>query len=76
MKWSSRSVLMMIVGALVAAAGGGCREQLETGYQYRRLSASPGERKAYYAPAFSPEAQAAQAQRQDDFRARRPGGGY
>jgi hypothetical protein len=69
---------VLVAGGLAALAGasGGCREELETGYQYRRLSATAGERKGYYAPAFSPEAQAAQAERQEDFRARRPGGQY
>jgi hypothetical protein len=38
----------------------GCGMQLETGYQYRPLNASTADRRAYYAPAFSPEKSAAE----------------
>lgn len=33
-----------------------CEQKLETGYSPHRLNASDAERRAYYAPPFSPEA--------------------
>jgi hypothetical protein len=49
----SRALLVALaVGTLLA----GCESELETGYKPRRLNASSGERRAYYAPAFTPEA--------------------
>ncbi len=54
--------------ALLIGAGlliGGCGMELETGYKYRPLSATPVQRRAYYASPFSPEKTAAeQEQRQ------------
>lgn len=66
--------LSLFIASLAPLAA--CRAELESGYQYRRLSSTPGDRKAYYAPAFSPESKAASAERQDEFRSRKPGGGY
>jgi hypothetical protein len=43
----------------VAVLAWGCSMKLETGYQYRPLNASSAQRRAYYAPAFSPEKSAA-----------------
>jgi hypothetical protein len=40
---------------LALAIAGGCDEALETGYKPRRLNASDADRRAYYAPEFSPE---------------------
>ena len=38
----------------------GCGMKLETGYEYRPLTASTAERRAYYASPFSPEKSAAE----------------
>lgn len=43
--------------ALALLALAGCQPTLETGYQPRALNASEADRRSYYAPAFSPEAQ-------------------
>ena len=43
---------------LSAPLAGGCSTELETGYQPRSLTASEADRRSYYAPAFSPAAQA------------------
>jgi hypothetical protein len=49
----------------------------ETGYEPRRLGMSEGQRKALYAPKYSPEAAQAQAESdQAAARARKPGGGF
>ena len=61
---------MLMAGALVALAG--CEAKLETGYDYRPLSASPAERRAYYAAPFSPESKVSEDQRGDELRPRRP----
>ena len=54
---SSGSLIISVAAVVLAAgAGGGCRSKLETGYEPRRLGASPAERRAYYAPRFTPEA--------------------
>jgi hypothetical protein len=45
---------------------GGCGMQLETGYQYRPLNASATQRRAYYAPAFTPEKSAAEQEKKGD----------
>jgi hypothetical protein len=45
---------------------GGCGMQLETGYQYRPLNASATQRRAYYAPAFTPEKSAAEQEKKSD----------
>ncbi|HZZ44350.1 MAG TPA: hypothetical protein VFE58_15555 [Tepidisphaeraceae bacterium] len=42
---------------LVAAAGGGCASQLDSGYEPRRLSASDAQRRSYYASPYSEETQ-------------------
>ncbi len=59
----------MIVGLLVVA---GCDSGLVTGYQPRRLGDSPAARRAYYAGKFTPEARAAEQERVEELRARRP----
>ena len=45
-----------LTGAVLLALACGCTQELETGYKPRALSASPAERRAYYASPFSPEA--------------------
>lgn len=47
--------LLLAVTTLVFIAG--CDETLETGYKPRRLNATDAERRAYYAPEFTPESQ-------------------
>jgi hypothetical protein len=44
---------LLLLSALLA----GCSNTLETGYTYHPLNASDSDRRAYYAPAFSPESQ-------------------
>ena len=58
---------------LVAMAGAGCDSNLVTGYQPRRLGDSPAQRRAYYAGKYSPQSHAADGDRLDDVRSRRPG---
>ena len=50
--------LPLLLIALGLAALGGCKAELETGYKPKKLGVSEEERRAYYAPAFSPESQA------------------
>ncbi len=52
---------------------GGCNSALETGYLPRRLGDSDAARRAYYDSPFTPEARAAELERQEDFEQRRPG---
>jgi hypothetical protein len=54
---------LLIVTLAVAALAAGCEEELETGYKPRRLNASSTERRAYYAPAFTPEATSTEEQK-------------
>jgi hypothetical protein len=42
----------------LAIALSGCASELETGYKPKPLGVSSEERRAYYAPPFSPESQA------------------
>jgi hypothetical protein len=44
-----RIILIFLVAA------GGCESKLETGYKYTPLGASEEQRRAFYAPAFSPQ---------------------
>lgn len=50
----------------------GCSTELETGYKPKRLGATPEERRAYYAPQFSPAAAAAQTGEENAAKIRRP----
>ena len=56
----------LLSGLTIAMIGSvvGCSDKLETGWEPRRLDASPAERRAYYASPFTPEAAAAQQQQQ------------
>ncbi len=45
-------VLLSLAGSLLLA---GCEPQLETGYRPRALNSTEADRRAYYAPAFTPE---------------------
>ena len=62
----------MAVGLLGLVTG--CDTRLVTGYQPRRLGDSPATRRAYYAGKFTPEARAAEQERAEELRTRRPGG--
>jgi hypothetical protein len=63
--------------ALLALAAVGCSTtELETGYKPRKLGASPAERRSYYASPFTPEARAAQVERDQEQDLRRPRPGY
>lgn len=46
-------ILLSLCGAIFLI---GCEPKLETGYAPRQLNASEEARRAYYAPAYSPEA--------------------
>jgi len=67
-----KKVLRWMGGGIVASAGPwlgmGCGPQLETGYKYRPLNATPTERRAYYASPFSPEKAAADQERRQQNR--------
>jgi hypothetical protein len=68
-----RALLTLCLISLALPAAGGCNNrQLETGYTYTPLGDSPNRRRGYYADPFSPEARAAQNERQADLEARRP----
>ena len=58
--------------AVLAVSAGGCNSGLVTGYQPRRLGDSPAARRAYYAGKFTPEARAAEQERAEELKARRP----
>jgi hypothetical protein len=58
------------------ALAAGCSNQLETGYKPQSLGASSSLRRSYYASPFTPEAQAADADRDAEINARRPRPGY
>jgi hypothetical protein len=67
-----RRIVLGMVGAVVVASAGGCNSGLVTGYQPRRLGDSPAARRAYYAGKFTPEARAAEQERAEELRTRRP----
>lgn len=52
----------------------GCSSTLETGYKPRSLGVADDARKGYYAPPFSPAAEAAQQGATDQLKMRRPDG--
>ena len=64
----ARAYLRLLLLGLVVTSGAaaGCSDRLETGYEPRRLGATPTERRGYYAPPFTPEAAAASQQNRDD----------
>jgi hypothetical protein len=65
----------MVLGAMLMIAMG-CRGELETGYKPRKLGASDTQRRGFYASPFTPEAQAARMERDQELDARRPRPGY
>jgi hypothetical protein len=67
-----RVCILVIVCFLV-----GCgRSTLETGYKPRKLGASGVERRSYYASPFTPEARAAQLERQQEQTPLKPTPGH
>jgi len=66
-----RWVLASLVLGLV-----GCNSALEDGYKPHRLGATDAVRRSYYASPFTPEAKAAQNDRQQELESRRPRPGY
>jgi hypothetical protein len=72
-----RTWMALAALALAALAGSGCDTNLVTGYQPRRLGDSPAQRRAYYAGKYTPQSHAAEQEKLDEIRARRPvtGGG-
>ena len=67
--------VLAVLSATTLTAGVGCNDGLVTGYQPRRLGDSPAARRAYYAGRFTPEARAAEQERAEELRARRPTAG-
>lgn len=65
-----------IVATLIVLSLVGCKQGLETGYQPRSLNSSSTVRRGYYASPFTPEAKAAQLEREQELDARRPKPGY
>jgi len=65
---------LVVLVALLPALG--CSNTLETGYKPRKLGASNTERRSYYASPFTPEARAAQLDRERELEKRRPTPGY
>lgn len=78
MRNQSSNLRLLAVAALLTgglASTPGCSNKLETGYEPVRINASPQQRRAYYAPPFSPEARAV-PDREEELNARRPRPGY
>jgi len=67
-----RTWMALAALSLVALAATGCDTNLVTGYQPRRLGDSPAQRRAYYAGKYSPQAHAAESEKADEIRSRRP----
>lgn len=69
MRW----MVILAVGALLA----GCQSGVtETGYEPRKLGMSDAARRGLYAPKYSPESAAAEAEREAEMKSRRPSGGF
>jgi hypothetical protein len=66
----------MALSVVVFGALAGCSNELETGYKPRSLNSSDAARRGYYASPFTPEAKAAQLEREQELEARRPKPGY
>jgi hypothetical protein len=68
--------LLAISILLSGAAILGCENKLETGYTPKPLNASSTVRRGFYASPFTPEARAAETEREQELEARRPRPGY
>ena len=68
MRMALSAAALAIAGATMA----GCDTNLVTGYQPRRLGDSPAQRRAYYAGKYTPQSHAADQEKVDDMRSRRP----
>jgi hypothetical protein len=64
--------MMLLLPALVLSWMTGCSANLETGYKPNRLGATDATRRSYYASPFTPEARAAQLEREQELQQRRP----
>jgi hypothetical protein len=71
-----RISMIFSLTVLCGLAAGCGSERLETGYEPRKLGASDETRRGFYAPKFSPAAQAAERDRGPEFAPTfgRPGG--
>ncbi len=64
----------LFLSLLILGAAAGCSDELETGYKPQKLGVTDEERRAYYAPPFSPEAAAAEEGKTNQSKIRRPSG--
>jgi len=71
MRLLSACLFALTTVTLIAGCSSGVTE---TGYEPHRLGMSDGQRKALYAPKYSPEAAQAQSETEQATRARKPGG--
>lgn len=67
-----------LTAGLLAILLAGCSSKLETGYEPHKLGDSLAVKRGYYAEPYSPEAQAAQADKQQNNASayRKPGAGF
>jgi hypothetical protein len=73
-RWlTSLAAVALLTAALLTV---GCSNTLETGYKPRKLGASNATRRSYYASPFTPEARAAELEREQELEKRRPTPGY
>jgi hypothetical protein len=72
MRSSRRRQVAVVILGLAMVPLTGCDSGLVTGYQPRRLGDSPGVRRGYYAPKYTPEARAAEQERAAEIRDRAP----
>jgi hypothetical protein len=70
-----KSILFILAAGCVICLAG-CGSTLETGYEYRPLGSSAAVRRGFYASPYTPEANAAQMEREQELEARRPRPGY
>ncbi len=67
--------MRMLTVVMLLALAAGCSEKLETGYAPRKLGATEAQRRGYYAQPYTPEARAAETDKQTDLKDRRPAPG-
>ena len=71
-----RRLSLALTGLLGIGLAGCGSSVTEPGYEPNRLGLSDGQRRALYAPKYSPQQAQAQAEREQDEARRRPGGGF